>query len=184
MIKTKKDIKEYISSDNWYYSKHYSNWDSFIFILTRDPQYLLKKYKYHLRKEEYYLNNPSKIHTAFMLYHMRKKNILGNKLGILIPPNTFGKGLMIMHHGSIIVNPNARVGEHCILHGNNCIGNNGKTEAAPQVGNNFDLGFGASVIGDVKLGDNIIVGANAIVNKSFGSSFVLVGVPAKQKEKH
>ena len=30
-----------------------------------------------------------------------------------------------MHHGSIIVNPNARIGKYYILHGINCIGNNG-----------------------------------------------------------
>ena len=60
------------------------------------------------------------------LYFLRRKNIIGNKLGVLIPPNTFGKGLQIMHHGSIIVNPDVRVGDYCVLHGNNCIGNNEK----------------------------------------------------------
>ncbi len=179
MIKTKSDLKEYIIADNWYYDEHYSKRDQRLFVILRDPQYMLKRYKYHLRKEEYYLNNPGKVSTILKLFHLRKKNILGNKLGVLIPPNTFGKGLMIMHHGAIIVNPSAKVGEYCVLHGNNCIGNNGKSEDAPVIGNRFDLGIGASVIGGITIGNSVAVGANAVINKNFEDNAVLVGVPAK-----
>lgn len=179
MIKTKKDLKEYIKCDNWYYNKHYSNWDRKLFALLRDPQYLLRKYKIFLRKEEYYLNQPTTLSTIKRLYYIRRKNIIGNKLGILIPPNTVGKGLMIMHHGSIIINPNARIGEYCILHGNNCIGNDGKLQLAPIVGDNLDLGIGAKIIGNVKIGNNNKIGANAVVVKSSEDNCLLVGVPAK-----
>lgn len=178
MIKTKTELKEYIKSDNWYYYKHYQSKERLMFIFLRDPQYLLKKYKYFLRKEEYYLSNPSKINTIKRLFYLRRKNILGNKLGILIPPYTFGKGLMIMHHGSVIVNPNVRVGQYCVLHGNNCLGNDGKNNDAPKCGDNLDVGIGASIIGDVVLGNNIVVGANAVVTRSFNDNLVIVGIPA------
>lgn len=179
MIKTKDDLKEYIKCDNWYYDKHYSSWDKKLYVYLRDPQYMLRKYKLFLRKEEYCLNNPTKWNTVKRLYYIRRKNIIGNKLGVLIPPNTFGKGLQIMHHGSIIVNPNARIGQYCVLHGNNCIGNNGKTEFAPICGNNLDLGIGSKLIGGIKLGDDVTVGANAFVNKSFDKNNIkLVGTPA------
>ena len=105
---------------------------NYLFFL-RDPQYMLGKYKLFLRKEEYCLNNPTKWNTIKRLYFLRRKNIIGNKLGVLIPPNTFGKGLQIMHHGSIIVNPDVRVGDYCVLHGNNCIGNNEKNNNTPTV---------------------------------------------------
>ena len=84
-----------------------------------------------------------------------------------------------MHHGSIIVNPNVRVGEYCILHGNNCLGNNGKSQPAPHCGNRLDVGMGANLIGGIQIGNNVTVGANALVNKSFNDNCVLVGVPAK-----
>lgn len=184
MIKTKEDLKDYIKCDNWYYDKYFSKLDRIEFIFLRDPQYLLRKYKIFLRREEYYLNNPSKINTLKRLYCIRRKNIIGNKLGVLIPPNTFGKGLMIMHHGAIIVNPNARIGEYCVLHGENCIGNNGKTEDCPILGDNADVGIGAKVIGKVKLGSNIKIGANAVVNKSFLSdNATICGVPGYLKTK-
>lgn len=83
----------------------------------RDPQYLLRKYKIFLKKEEYHRNNSGKIHAVLMLWNLRKKNRIGNMLGILIPSNAFNKGLIIMHHGEVIVNPNARICEYCILHG-------------------------------------------------------------------
>lgn len=183
VIKTKIELKEYIEADNWYYSKHYSKFDHKIFMFLQDPQYLLRKYKIYLRKEEYYLNNNRNKFDVFMrLLYLRKKNKLGNKLGVLIPPNTFEKGLMIMHHGEIIVNPNAKVGEYCILHGGNCIGNNGKDEAAPAIGNYVDIGIGAKIIGGVSVADEVKIGANAVVIKScYNRGSVLVGIPAIEK---
>lgn len=50
-----------------------SNQFNNISVWLRDPQYLLHKYKIFLRKEEYYLNNPTKLHTIKMLYYIRKK---------------------------------------------------------------------------------------------------------------
>lgn len=50
-----------------------SNQFNNISVWLRDPQYLLHKYKIFLRKEEYYLNNPTKLNTIKMLYYIRKK---------------------------------------------------------------------------------------------------------------
>lgn len=68
------------------------------------------------------------------------------------------------------------------MHGNNCIGNNGKNQFTPVIGDNLDLGFAVKIIGKVTLGSDVTVGANALVNKSFGSNCILVGLPAKQIE--
>ena len=48
-----------------------SNQFNNISVWLRDPQYLLHKYKIFLRKEEYYLNNPTKLNTIKMLYYIR-----------------------------------------------------------------------------------------------------------------
>ena len=100
-------------------------------------------------------------------------------LGYKIPPNCFGPGLMIYHHGEIIVNENVKVGSGCKLHGGNCLGNNGKTEDVPVIGDDLDLGIGAKIIGGVKLGNGVRIGANAVVTKSFEEDGItLVGIPA------
>lgn len=181
MINSKEELKEYISADNAWYDPsntkgrliasmvHYSGWR-------------LKKYLYYLRKQEYYVNtaNGNKLKGFMGLFYERRKNILGEKLGIEIGPNCFGKGLQI-HHASIVVNSSVRAGENCILHGGNCIGNNGFAQEVPKLGNNVDVGYGAILIGDIQIADDCVIGANAFVNHSFvdrGST--IVGVPARK----
>lgn len=151
------------------------------------PTALIAKYVYYLRKQEYYINTAkgNKWKGLLGILYERKKNKLGSRLGFEIGPNCFGKGLIIYHIGSIIVNPKARIGENCKLHGANCIGNNGMTEGVPYIGNNVDIGYGAVIIGDVRIADNTIIGANAVVNKSVLSpGCTVAGVPARIVKKN
>ena len=181
MISNRKELKEYISCDN----KEYLMLPVKAKIeaaICKYPNYEIMKFKKLLRYAEYYFNtlNNSKIRLLKAYYYERKKNKLGYKLGIEIDINTFGKGLIIHHGGNIVVNPSARCGENCQLHGGNCIGNNGKTDVNPVIGNNVDIGFGACIIGDVKIADNVKIGSNAVVVKSCEShGCSLVGVPAR-----
>ena len=185
LVDSKESLFDFLNEDNPHIGKPPSLKQKIVSHFVQDPTVLLKKYLYYLRKEEYYINTAhgNKIKGAMGLIYDRKKNILGNKLGIEIGPNCFGKGLIIYHIGSIVVNPAATIGDNCKLHGANCIGNNGKTNAVPRIGNNVDIGFGAVIIGDVEIADDVVIGANAVVNKSIlvpGS--VVVGVPGRIKE--
>lgn len=183
MIRSKEDYKEYLRRDMAFYYAC-SRKVRFFYWLFRDPYYFIAKYIRLLRQEEYHGNcgNGSWYHTLMCWQALTRKNILGNKLGFKIPRNCMGPGLTIYHHGQIIVNEAARVGADCQLHGGNCIGNNGKVQIAPQIGDRLDLGFGACIIGGVTLGDGVTVGANAVVVKSEPESDItLVGVPARKK---
>lgn len=184
MIKSKQDLREYIASDNVIY-RPWTKKQKLTAAFAQYPTYDLRIFLKYLRKQEYYINtaNGSKIKGLLGLCCERRKNKIGNKIGIEIGPNCFEKGLTIYHLGSIIVNPSARIGENCRLHGANCIGNNGKTQGVPKIGNNVDIGYGAVVIGDIEIADDVVIGANAVVNKSVlipGS--LVVGVPAQRKE--
>ena len=67
------------------------------------------------------------------------------------------------------------------MHGENCIGNNGKSIATARIGDYLDLGSGAKIIGDVELKDHVTVGANAVVTHSFlEENITLVGLPARK----
>lgn len=182
MIQTKTDLQRYLQQDNSYL--HNGNYASRKAYMKRakDAEYYIGEFLIYLRKEEYYRNHGGSFSDKICaLYYERKKNRLGNRLGYYIDTNCFEEGLTIFHHGSIIVNPESRIGKNCKLHGNNCIGNNGKTNKCPIIGDNVDIGFGAVVIGDITIADNITIGANAVVNKSFTEPGVtLAGVPAKQ----
>lgn len=181
MIKTKSDLQEYLSADNsWYCLQRGKN--AVIDRISSHNGLILKKYLKLLRNSEYHLNNSSgsKIHTYLSWFYEGRKNRLGRKLGIEIYPNCFGKGLSIWHAGGIVVNPGVRVGENCILHGGNCIGNKGKKDVFPTVGNNVEIGYGASIIGGVTIADDTVIGTNAVVVKSvIESGKTLVGVPAR-----
>lgn len=158
--KSSQNIKDQIL-----YEHHYLNW----------------KYIKLLRKDEYYSNNKKGINMLLRIYYRRKKNKLGEKLGFTIPPNVFDEGLRIWHFGNIVVNGYARVGKNCILHGDNCIGNDGLTMDAPIIGDNVDIGVGAKIIGNVRIGNNVIIGANAVVTRSFEEdNIVIAGVPARK----
>lgn len=181
MIQSKADLNAYLHADMAFYHG-YQWYDRLIAMLTQDPVYLICKYLRFLRREEYYFNTRTDFFGKLAyLYFFRRKNVLGNRLGFKIPKNCFGPGLAIYHHGCIIVNEDARIGANCRLHGNNCIGNSGKTNAAPVIGDDLDMGFGAVVIGGLQLGNNITLGSNAVVVLSCAEDDVtLVGIPAKR----
>lgn len=78
-----------------------------------------------------------------------------------------------------IVNENSSVGEYCTIIGTTCLGSkNGGN--GPSIGNHCELGMNSVVIGNVRIGDNVYIGAGAVVTKSFEQNEIsLVGVPAK-----
>jgi serine O-acetyltransferase len=183
MINSKKDLNEYIQADRNYYNPTDLK-TKFISSFSKQPLWEIRRYMTYLRKLEYYINtaNGNFFKKLAALYYERKKNKLGTRLGIEISPNCFGKGLIIYHIGSIIINANVKAGDYCRLHGDNCIGYNGKSDIAPKLGNNVDIGYGAVIIGDVYIADNCTIGANAVVTRSFDTcNDVIVGVPAKSK---
>lgn len=184
MITNKAEYQEYLRRDMAFYWNMCRK-DRLVCRLIRDPLYFIAKYVKLLRKDEYLVNTGK--HRYLRLYHfciLAQKNSLGNRLGFKIPRNCFGPGLMIYHHGEIIVNEDARIGANCQLHGGNCIGNNGKTNAVPEIGDGLDLGIGAKIIGGVTLGNNVTVGANAVVTRSYSEDGItLVGIPARERNR-
>ena len=148
-------------------------------FISKDPRRIIYLFIKYYRKEEYFYN--SKKNVLFHIYK-RKRRKLGLKLGFTMDINCIDEGLIIYHYGNIVINSNAKIGKNCKLHGNNCIGNDGKNiDIAPIIGDNVDIGYGSNIIGDVKIGNNVKIGASACVVNSFNeSNITLVGVPAKR----
>lgn len=185
MIRTKQDLKDYLAADNSWYAPQGRKW-RFLERFSSVPGYRLKQYLWYLRQYEYHYNNAggSRYHAYMNYYFARRKNRLGECLGIEIGPNCFGKGLSIWHGGSIVVNPGVRAGEYCTLRGGNCIGNNGTLDENPVLGDRVSLGFGAVIIGAISIADDTVIGANAVVTHSVGEAGgTYVGAPAKRLQK-
>lgn len=91
----------------------------------------------------------------------------------------YGENLRIWH-SNIIINGKAKLGNNINLHGNICIGANGRDDGAPIIEDNVDIGFGTVIIGNIKIAKNIKIGANSLVNKSFDKEGVTIaGCPAR-----
>lgn len=146
------------------------------------------KYQRLLRKAEYY--NNCRNHFPWKLYLLYLKVKLyysGIFLGYTMSMNTFGPGLSIAHIGTIVVNGDVKIGENCRIHTCVNIGTQagqrqtGEPEKVPIIGDNVYIGPGVKIFGDISLADNIAIGANAVVNKSFTEpGITIAGVPAKK----
>ena len=174
MIKSKVDLKYYMDQD---FGALFPKGAGTITKL-KDPIYKFEKI---LRKCEYYRNTShgKPYSNPFYLINKFRLHNLALKLGFSIPENCFGPGLSIAHYGSIIVNPNARIGSNCRIHSGVNIGSDKDELDAPTIGNHVYVGPGAKVFGKIIIGDNTKIGANAVVCKSFSGGGILVGVPAK-----
>lgn len=91
-----------------------------------------------------------------------------------------GPGLIIGHQGAIIVTSDTVIGKNCFLRPGVVFGKK-QTEDLHGcvVGDNVNFGIGSKMIGKLNIGDNVYVGANAVVAKDVPSNCVVAGVPAR-----
>lgn len=96
-----------------------------------------------------------------------------------------GKGTVFPHDAlGCVFHPEVKIGENCkILHGVTMGGRAGH-KGLPIVGDNVVIGTHAQILGNVKIGNNAIVGAGAIVTHDVEENTVVVGNPAKVLKKH
>lgn len=92
-----------------------------------------------------------------------------------------GKGFYIGHFSGIVVSGAAIIGDNCNISQGVTIGVAGKGEnrGVPQIGNNVYMAAGAKLIGKIKIGNNVAIGANAVVTHDVPENAVVVGIPAK-----
>lgn len=180
-IQSKKDLKEFIAADLRSLGIEKVSKKMKIKALFV-PE--IWKFEVLLRKLEYYVNTNqgTKIEKAIVKLKVQR---LGNKLGFTIEPNTFGPGLCLAHRGTIVINGKSKIGKNSRIHVGVNIGNfsrldeNWVPDNAPIIGDNVYIGPGAKLFGKIKIGNNVAIGANAVVNKNVPDNVTVAGVPAK-----
>ena len=153
-------------------------------------RYVIWKYLYYFRCCQYWRDMRSdksisrwsrKLAKWKHRYYDKKRNIFSERTGVEIGIDCrIGKNCDIWHSGVVI---NGNIGDNCVFHGNNVIGNKGMNHEKenPVLGNSVDLGAGAIVIGNVEIADKCIIGAGTVVTKSFTKKgTVIVGVPGRE----
>lgn len=97
---------------------------------------------------------------------------------------TVGRRFCIEHFGGIVISGDAVIGDDVTIRNGVTIGLRRKgTRGAPVIGNNVDIGAGAVLLGDISIGDDSAIGANAVVLKTVPPHSIAVGVPAVVKPK-
>lgn len=116
----------------------------------------------------------------YFIYKILDVIILEFFLNDEIPASTkIGDQLILYHPYGIIINKNSSIGDNVQIRHQVTIGNNGKDDRCPIIGDDVNIGAGAKIIGGIKIGNGCVIGANAVVTKSFPENSVLVGCPAK-----
>ena len=135
------------------------------------------RYLRRLRKIEYLYNvkGNQTFCKIYLLWLEVLNHRLAVRLGLTVPKNVFEEGLCIVHHGTVVVSPEAKIGKNCRIHPSTSIG---EYNGAPTIGDNVYIGPGAKIFGKITIGNNVAIGANSVVNKDIPDNVTAGGIPA------
>jgi serine O-acetyltransferase len=139
------------------------------------------KYNFWMRTCNYSKHNVFLKYTIYPFAMLWLRH-LRYKLGISIPPDTkIGSGFYIGHFGGIVINSNSQIGKNCNISQGVTLGqaNRGRNKGYPILGDNIYIGPGAKIVGAVKIGNNVAIGANCVVTRDIPDNCVVVGIPGK-----
>lgn len=117
-------------------------------------------------------------HVFRILYHM-----ISTRYGVFIDYTTpIQGGIYLPHPCSIIINRSCIIGKDCNLSQNNTIGvsNRGTRKGCPVIGDRVYIAPGVVIFGNISVGNDSAIGANAVVNTDIPAGKTFAGVPAKQ----
>jgi serine O-acetyltransferase len=90
-----------------------------------------------------------------------------------------GKGLVIYHPHGMVIGGTAVIGDFCTLTQGNVIGQHRGGGDRPTISDHFYAGVGAKILGNIRIGHHVRVGANAVVLQSLPDCVTAIGLPAK-----
>ncbi len=103
-------------------------------------------------------------------------------LGITISAGSeIGPGLYIGHTGATVIHYAVKAGKNLNIGQCTTIGTRGAgyNQDVPEIGDNVYIGVGAKLLGAIKIGNNVKIGANAVVITDVPDNTTVVGIPAK-----
>lgn len=128
-------------------------------------------FHYTLRKRQKYSNGLSKKIWS-LLFRMAQAGS-----GCDITTRKIGRRFRVPHISGIVISYYASIGDDCTIYHQVTIGEESIKHKgqAPIIGNNVYIGAGAKILGPITIGDNVRIGANAVVTKNVPSNCTVVG---------
>ncbi len=107
-------------------------------------------------------------------------------LGIELPCETIiGDRLVIEHTGAIVISGDAVFGDDCVLRQGVTVGLRHRgIRGSPHLGDRVDIGAGAKLLGPIRIGNDVAIGANAVVLCDVPDHSIAVGVPARVRPRN
>ncbi len=101
--------------------------------------------------------------------------------GIELPCEvTLGRRFRIDHFGGIVISGDSVFGDDCIIRNGVTVGlRHAGLRGSPVIGNRVDIGAGAKILGPIHIGDDVAIGANAVVITDVPANSIAVGIPAR-----
>ncbi|MBV5341863.1 MAG: hypothetical protein J0665_20290 [Deltaproteobacteria bacterium] len=137
---------------------------------------------FYYRLIEYCTENKDFSRRFLRFFLMPLKPLIEGASGARIyAESKIGGGLLLHQSSGVVIAPGAELGENCTLFSGSCIvyKANDQGFGSPKIGNNARLTVGCKVVGNVVVGNNVTVGANAVVTKNVPDGAVVVGIPAQ-----
>jgi serine O-acetyltransferase len=102
-------------------------------------------------------------------------------LGIELPCEvTLGRRFVIEHVGGIVISGDSVFGDDCVVRNGVTVGLRHRgVRGSPQLGDRVDIGAGAKLLGPIRIGSDVAIGANAVVLCDVPDNCIAVGVPAR-----
>lgn len=153
------------------------DWRTYDGDLTRQGLWVLLVYRFgrwRYRIQQRWLRLPFSF-----LYKILK--LLSQILtGIDLPCEVqIGRRLVIEHFGGIVISGDTVLGDDVVIRNGVTIGlKHTNNPGAPVIGNRVDIGTGAKILGSITIGDDVVIGANAVVLQDIPANCLAVGVPA------
>lgn len=116
----------------------------------------------------------------FLAFHFQ--NRASEKFGVDINPSArIGSGIMLDHATGFVMGETAVIGNDCSILQGVTLGGTGSSDEDrhPKIGDRVLIGAGASVLGNIRIGDGAKIAAGSVVLKAVGENCTVAGVPAK-----
>lgn len=176
-----------------------------LFLIIRKSSYT---YRCVQRDTSRYLRRPPESVTRFMifcnmminrnltsiyLYRIKTRRVLwvltrllysyNKNIEINVPVGKLGGGFIVYHNIGAVIRAKS-VGEDVVISQGVTIGAGGdwndvRQDNIPTIGSRVLIATNSVVIGDVKIGDNAVIGAGSVITKNVGKGEVVVGNPQR-----
>lgn len=135
-----------------------------------------RKFSYLLRKIQ-----TSKSRLLCKLYKMLYYPFVERNGVEIDPASKIGAGFYLGHPYNITINPFAVIGDNCSVHKGVTIGqeNRGKRKGSPILGTRVWIGVNSTVVGNILIGDDVLIAPNTFVNCDIPSHSIVIGNPCK-----